>query len=127
MSSLTDVIGRSGFAYPSTVTVTRTSAGTTDGYGRYVPGATSTFTLSPVGIVPAGSSLDVKPDGYSAMDMRVLYTTTQLVKLPTPDRVTIAGADGGEFAVVHVDGPYTGFDGTHWVVRVSRVTNPGEY
>ena len=124
MSNLTDVIGRSGFAYPGTVTVKRIPAGTTDGYGRYIPGTPTTFSLSPVGIVPGGSSLKVMPDGYSAEDTRTLYTTTQLYKLPTPDRVYI---DGEEFAVIHVTGPWTGFGGTHWVVTVGRTSNPGTY
>lgn len=124
MSNLTDVIGRPGFAYPGTVTVTRTAAGTTDAYGRYLPGATSSFTLSPVGIVPGGSGLNVRAEGYSASDVRTLYTTTQLVKLPFPDKVFI---DGEEFAVFNVDGPWTGFDGTHYVVRVVRTSRPGGY
>lgn len=122
MSNLTDVIGRPGFRYEGTVTVTRTAAGTTDGYGRYVPGATSTFTLDPVGVVPGGSGLKVLPDGYSAEDVRTLYTTTKLVKLPIPDQVDI---DGEDFAVFSVEGPWTGLGGTHYVVRVARLSTPG--
>ena len=123
MSNLTDVIGRSGFAYPGTVTVTRTAAGTST-MGRYTGGATTTFTLSPVGVIPGGSGLKSLPEGKSAEDVRTLYTTTQLVKLPFPDRVSI---DGEEFAVFHVDGPHVGFGGTHWVVRVARTGSPGGY
>lgn len=123
MSTLTNVIGKSGFAYPGTVTVTRTPVGTTDGYGTYSGGTASTFTLSPVGVVPGGSGLKTSEMmGYSADDVRTLYTTVQLLKVPFPDRVTI---DGENFAVFHVDGPWTGFGGTHYVVRVARITAPG--
>lgn len=124
MSNLTDVIGRPGFAYPGIVTVTRTTAGTSDGYGRYTGGATSTFTLSPVGVVPGGSGLNVTAQGYSSDDVRTLYTTVRLVKMPFPDKVHI---DGEEFAVFHVEGPWTGLDGTHYTVRVARTTSPGAY
>ncbi len=124
MSNLTDVIGRPGFAYPGTVTVTRIAAPTTDGLGRVIPGATSTFTLTPVGVVPGSSKLKALPEGYSAEDTRTLYTTTKLVKLPYPDRVFI---DGEAFAVFQVEGPWTGLDGTHWVCHVARVAAPGGY
>jgi hypothetical protein len=124
MSNLTDVIGRSGFAYTGTVTVTRTAAGTTDGLGRYIAGATSSFALTPVGVIPGSSGLKVLPDGYSAEDTRTIYTTTRLVKLPFPDRVYI---DGEEFAVFSVVGPWTGFGGTHYEVHVARVASPGGY
>ena len=124
MSNLTDVIGRPGFSYTGTVSVTRTAAGSQDAYGRYTGGSTSTFSLSPVGVIPGGSGLNVQAEGYSSEDVRTLYTTTKLIKLPIPDRVYI---DGEEFAVFHVEGPWTGFDGTHYVVRVARVGSPGGY
>lgn len=122
MSNLTDVIGRPGFAYPGTVTVTRVAAGTVTN-GRYTPGATSTFTLSPVGVVPGGSSLKSLPEGRSADDVRTLYTTTKLIKLPIPDRVTI---DGVHYEVYSVQGPWTGLDGTHYSVSVVRLSQPGD-
>jgi hypothetical protein len=124
VSNLTDVIGRPGFAYTGTVTVTRIGTPTTDGFGRVIPGATSTFTLAPVGVIPGSSRLSALPDGYSAEDTRTLYTTTQLKKLPYPDRVYI---DGEAFAVFSVEGPWSGFDGTHWVVHVARLSSPGGY
>jgi hypothetical protein len=122
VSNLTDVIGRPGFAYPGTVTVTRTAAGTTDGYGRYIAGATTVFTLSPVGVVPGSSVLQAAAEGWSAEDTRTLYTTTKLIKLPIPDKVSI---DGEMFAVHSVQGPWTGFDGTHYIVHVARLSTPG--
>jgi hypothetical protein len=124
VSLLTDVIGRPGFAYPGTVTVTRTAAGTTDGYGNYIAGSTSSFTLAPVGVIPGSSQLKVLPPGYSAEDTRTLYTTTRLIKLPFPDRVFI---DGEEFAVFSVVGPWIGFDGTHYEVHVAALASPGGY
>lgn len=122
MSNLTDVIGRPGFIYPGTVTYTRTAAGTTDGYGRYIPGTTTVTALPTVGIVPGSSVLQANAEGWSAEDTRTLYTTVKLIKLPYPDKVTI---DGEVFAVRSVEGPWVGFDGTHYVVHVARLSTPG--
>lgn len=127
MSNLTDVITRPGFN-AQTLTVTRTAVGTTDGFGNYVPGATSTFAIV-AGVQPVGSALKTLPEGYSADDGRRLYTTSKLVKLPTPDVVTIPDENGvlEDYAVSHVDGPWTGFGGTHYAVTVVRTSAPGRY
>lgn len=121
---LTDVIGRDGFKFLGAITVTRTALGTDDGHGRYVAGATSTFTLGDASVQPIGSTLKVMPEGYSAEDGRLIFTTTKLVKLPIPDILTI---DGEDFAVFTVDGPWTAFGGTHYNVTAFRTARPGPY
>lgn len=121
MSNLTDVIGRPGFN-GGTLTATRKAAGTVTN-GRYTVGASSTFSFYGA-VQPMGSSLKALPEGYAAEDGRRIYTTTQLVKLPFPDEVTI---DGEVFVVSHVDGPWTGFGGTHYCVTVARKNRPGAY
>jgi len=126
--SITDVIAAPGFAYAGTITVTRTSAGTTDGHGRYVPGATSSFVLSPVGVIPGSSHLKPSAEGWSAEASVLLYTTTKLIKLPVPDKVTITPAGGvaEDFAVVAVEGPWVGLDCTMYVVTLARLSTPGD-
>lgn len=122
MSILTDIIGSDGFAYPGVVTYTRRSPGSTDGFGRYIPGAATTATLSPVGIIPGSSVLEANAEGWSAENTLTLYTTVKLIKLPFPDQISV---DGELYLVHSVEGPWTGFDGIHYVVHAARLATPG--
>lgn len=119
--ALTDIITQPGF-YSGAFTVTRVALGTDDSNGRYIPGATTTFSID-ANVQPVGSNLKVIPEGYTADDVRIVRTATALVKLPVPDLVTIAGI---QYGVYRVDGPWSGFGCTFYNVYVARITHPGE-
>lgn len=71
-------------------TVTRTAASTTDGHGRIVAGATSTFTIE-ASIQPVTDrDLKVLPEALHAEDLRKVFTVTELRAVP-PDSITIGG------------------------------------
>lgn len=81
-----------------TYIITRTAA---DMYinGIRTPGATSTFTLD-ASIQPVtGRALYVLPVARHTQDVRKFWTTTQLITLPNPDKITI---DGELFEVFQV-------------------------
>lgn len=114
--SLTGVIGV--FA-TGTYVVTRTAAGTLSS-GVYTSGATSTVNIT-ASVQPLnGRDRQVLPEGIGQTDARKVITTTQLYAGGTTyeaDKITI---DGETWVVVHVDGPWIAFGGTHYNVTVTR-------
>lgn len=76
-------------------TVTRFAATTTDGHGRRVAPASSTFEVRGVVYPVIGRSLDRLPEGLRSHETVALVTETELKSLELtsePDLVTIQGA-----------------------------------
>jgi hypothetical protein len=117
---LSDVIAR--FATHATLTVTRTAASTFS-YGVKVPGSTSTITLTKPCVQPvSGREIRALPEGMSADDVRLLFTTTPLLaSAGHPDTVVI---DGDTYAVFRVDDKWKIGSSVHYRAWCVRQTTP---
>lgn len=98
--------------------VTRQGASSTDGFGRVVAGATSTFSVEASVQPYNGKVLKVLPEGIHEEDVRHVFTTTEMLVRPRPDRVAIGAST---FEVFAVGGPWNAFGGVHYVVHVAKV------
>lgn len=100
-----------------TLTVTRRAAATTDGNGRVVAGATTTFTLTGSMQPLSGRELRALPESRQADETRVLYTTTELRTGANADRLS----DGTDTWEVYQVERWDAFGSVHYRAYVSRV------
>lgn len=105
-----------GRASNGTYTVTRQAPATTDGNGRMVAGATSTFTVTGSLQPMSGRELRTLPEARQADEMRVLYTTTELRTGAAPDLVAAEGSTWEVYRVARWDA----FGSVHYVVQLAR-------
>ena len=106
--------------------VTRTAAPTLAA-GVEVPGSTTTFQTGDASLQPAsGATLQVRPEGIHAQDVRDLWTTAALQVAPVPDRLTIAHEVSGvaEIWIVFQVRPWTGMGGQHFIASLARQATP---
>lgn len=100
-------------------TRTRTSVGTTVD-GTYVEGSTSTSSilgsLQPV----TGDLLKSLPEGRRADEVKVLYTTSDVIVKPIPDKFTIDGEQWETEKVMK----WEHFGETHYIAFVSNIQVP---
>lgn len=103
--------------------VTRRAAGTML-FGRYLPGSAITIDISASVQPVTGRQLRTLPEGQSASETRVIYTTTELkTRTPTtePDRIRI---NGEAWDVINVE-VWDGNSGSpHYVAMAARQAIP---
>lgn len=119
--SLRDAISSVGIK-TGDYTVTRTAVGSYNGSGIYVPGATSTFTISASIQPTSGRDLLALPEGQRTQENRTVYTETELkTRTPTtdPDKISI---DGETWEVKTATRHY-GHGGVHTVAIIARQAN----
>ncbi len=117
---LSNVIGR---FKSGTYTITRTGASTNvNGYA--VSGAVTTIPDVVMSVQPAdGRAMKLAPEGCTSEDVRIIYTTTQLLTLTpdnAPDRITI---DGDVYVVFKVQ-TFGIISGGHYRAYAARQTIP---
>lgn len=123
MSFLTDVIAGPG-VMEGTYTVTRRATGTTDGRGRVVAGAASTFPMD-ASIQPElnGRVLEALADASHGREVRLVLTEATIDPI-TPaheaDLVTISGETWEVISAEHWNDFGTPFTRAH----IARVTTP---
>ncbi len=117
---LSSVIGR--FTSGNYV-ITRALA-STNVMGRAVAGTATALAAVAMSVQPAtGRALKLAPEGATADDVRVIYTTTQLYTLTdtyAPDRITI----GGDTFVVYKVETFGILSGGHYRAYASRINIP---
>jgi hypothetical protein len=115
--SLIDAIASLG---QGAYTVTRTGASTTDGHGRRVPGAESTFQIT-ASIQPvSGRELRALPEAYHTDEVAIVYTTTELLGEPRPDSVAYKG---NAWNVIGIPEKWEAFGGIHYRAYIARQKN----
>jgi hypothetical protein len=124
MSLLTSVIAGDGSMMEGTFTVTRYAANTTDGAGRVVAGAASTFSID-ASIQPVTNGRELQPLAEAAhgREVRVVFTATELRTITpaqAPDLIAIAGETWEVIAAERWDDDEDAFTRAH----IARVTVP---
>ncbi len=99
-----------------TYTRKRTAAGSTVN-GRYTEGSTASTSLVASVQPITGAQLKALPEGRHTEELRVVYTTTELLAAPIPDKVTLDGSDWEVFKVER----WEHWNSTHYVAFVSKV------
>lgn len=117
---LTGVISTFG---TGTYTVTRTTSGALT-VGVYEAGVESTFDIAASVQPVTGRKLQVLPEGRSAEESRILYTTTELRTQQNSNDPDIVTIDDEPYLCISWERWQFGLWSTHYEVVVARQLSP---
>lgn len=123
MSFLLEVLDDPHFATGEYV-VTRRAPATTDGNGRTVPGAASTFSIVASVQPVSGHELEVLPEASHGREVKLVLTVTRIDIARADQAADVVTIDGDPWTVVMAE-HWEGFDGERWTkAHVAKGTLP---